>query len=231
MRKFDLHVHSVYSKDSATPVEKLADKFYSAGFSGFALTDHGTMDGVKRTKDHIREKKLPLEFVPGCEFKVVEGEITGLFVEEMIHAHDAGELIDSIHSQGGLAVLPHPFDSIRKSACPPSRLAKDVVKRLDCIEVFNARCGTSGPNEKALAFAKARRPGSQSIFAQTGGSDAHFLFEAGAGYTIAPGGMELQAALLGKKTSAGGNLSPIFVHGPTTLVKWAKKIGWIKQPK
>ena len=229
-KKFDLHVHSIYSKDSATAVEKLVDKFNSAGFSGFALTDHGTMDGIERVKSYIRRKKLPLEFIPGCEFRVVEGEIIGLFIEEMIHTHDAGELVDSIHEQGGLAVLPHPFDSIRRSACPPSRLHKDVLRRLDGLEVFNARCGTSGPNKKALEFAKARQPGHSSAFAQTGGSDAHFLFEAGAGYTVVSKNMSLEKALRKKKTSAGGSLSPIFVHGPTALVKYAKKWGLIRPP-
>lgn len=222
VKKFDLHVHSIYSHDSATPVEKLADKLHSAGFSGFALTDHGTMDGVERTKAYIRHKKLPLQFVPGCEFKITQGEIIGLFLEEMIHTHDAGELVDSIHSQGGLAILPHPFDSIRKNACNPSALPKDVLLRLDAIEVFNARCGTSGPNKKALEFCK------KNHFAKTGGSDAHFLFEAGAGYTIVPKNMMLEKALQKKKTSADGSLSPIFVHGPTTLVKYAKKWGLIK---
>lgn len=223
-KKFDLHVHSIYSRDSATPVEKLVDKLHSADFSGFALTDHGTMDGVKKTKAYIRQKKLPLEFIPGCEFKITEGEIIGLFLEEMIHTSDAGELIDSIHSQGGLAVLPHPFDSIRRSACPPSRLPKETLRRLDGIEVFNARCGTSGPNKKASQFAQAHH------FSKTGGSDAHFLFEAGAGYTITPKNMTLEKALRKKKTSAGGSLSPIFVHGPTTLVKYAKKWGLIRPP-
>lgn len=224
MRKFDLHVHSIYSRDSATPIEKLADKFYLAGFAGFALTDHETMDGVKKTKAYILQKKLPLEFIPGCEFKVAEGEIIGLFVEEMIHTHDAGELVDRIHSQGGLAVLPHPFDSIRKSACPPSRLPKSVLGRLDAIEVFNARCGTAGPNEKALEFCK------KNHFAKTGGSDAHFLFEAGSGYTLVPKKTSIEKALCAKSTSAAGNLSPIFVHGPTTLVKHAKRWGLIKRP-
>ncbi len=223
-QKFDLHVHSIYSKDSATPVERLADKFASAKFAGFALTDHGTMDGVKRAAAYIRSRRLPLEFISGCEFHPHEGEIIGLFIDEMIHAPDAGELVDQIHSQGGLAILPHPFDSIRKSACPPSNLPKDVLRRLDGIEAFNARCGTKGPNEKALAFAKSNH------FAQTGGSDSHFLFEAGAGYTVAPKRTPIKKALLNKSTSAAGSLSPIFVHGPTTLVKYAKKWGLIKRP-
>ena len=98
------------------------------------------------------------------------------------------------------------------------------------IEVFNARCGTSGPNKKALEFAKARQPGHSSAFAQTGGSDAHFLFEAGAGYTVVSKNMSLEKALRKKKTSAGGSLSPIFVHGPTALVKYAKKWGLIRPP-
>ena len=225
MRKYDLHVHSIHSPDSATPVEKLVDRYASLGFAGFALTDHKNMDGAKRARAYIRQKRLPLEFVAGCEFRVGEGEIIGLFIDEAPQAKDAGELVDDIHSMGGLAIVPHPFDKLRKSACDPTRLPSEVVSRLDGIELFNARCHSAVPNEKSAAFAKVHS------LAQTGGSDAHFLFEAGAAYTLVPGGMELEAALRKRKTSSAGSLSPIFVHGPTTLVKMAKRWGWIKTPK
>ncbi len=225
MKKYDLHVHSLYSPDSATPVEKLIDRYAALGFAGFALTDHKNMDGAKRAKAYIREKKLPLEFVPGCEFRVPAGEIIGLFIDEAPQAKDAGELVDSIHAMGGLAILPHPFDSLRKSACNPSSLPADVVRRLDGMETFNARCHARVPNDKADGFAASHS------LAKTGGSDAHFLFEAGAAYTLAPEGIDLEAALRKKKTTAAGSLSPIFVHGPTTLVKLAKRWGLIKKPK
>ena len=86
------------------------------------------------------------------------------------------------------------------------------------MEVLNARA-SRGVNEKALDFAISHS------LAQTGGSDAHFLFEAGKAYTLAPDGLTLEKALRRKKTSAGGGHNSFFVHGPTTAVKWGKKLG------
>ena len=59
MRKFDLHAHSIYSPDSVTQVESLADRYAALGFAGFALTDHKNMDGVKKAAAYIREPPRP----------------------------------------------------------------------------------------------------------------------------------------------------------------------------
>jgi predicted metal-dependent phosphoesterase TrpH len=218
-RQFDLHVHSVFSADSITPVEKLVERYASLGFAGFALTDHDRIDGWKKAKAHIRKKKLALEFIPACEFITTHGDLIGLYLTDMPDSRDPLELIDSIHSMGGLAILPHPFDFIRgRSAMNPAKLGKDGWRKLDGIEVLNARA-TKGANEKALDFASAHP------LARTGGSDAHFLFEGGKAYTQVAGGMDLDRAIRLKKTSAAGWRSPIFVHGPTTALKWGKKLG------
>ncbi|MCL6089297.1 MAG: PHP domain-containing protein [Candidatus Marsarchaeota archaeon] len=218
-RKFDLHCHSIFSPDSITPVEKLVERYASLGFAGFALTDHGNMNGAAKAKAHISKKKLALEFIPACEFVTERGDLIGLYLEEMISSREPLELIDSIHSQGGLAILPHPFDSLRgRSAMNPDKLGKDGWKRLDGMEVLNARAA-KGANEKALSFAASHS------LARAGGSDAHFLFEAGKAYTQVPEGMELDRAIRKKATSAGGSTSPIFVHGPTKAITFGKKLG------
>jgi len=222
-KKYDLHTHSIFSPDSITPVEKLCERYVALGLSGFALTDHGSIDGWKQAKDYIHKKKLPLDFIPACEFVTTKGDIIGLYLSDMIYSRDPLEIIDSIHSQGGLVILPHPFDGIRGSACHPDKLGKEGVRKLDGIETFNARAG-KGANERAAAFASGHS------LAQTGGSDTHFLFEAGNGYTCVPSGMGLEKAIRAKKTSGIGSLSPIYVHGPTTLVKFGKKLGFLPKP-
>ncbi len=236
MKRFDLHVHSVFSADSATSVEKLVERYAALKFAGFALTDHDSIGGWKRAKDHIRRKKFSFEFIPACEFKTARGDLIGLFLTDMITSRDPLEVIDQIHAQGGLAILPHPFDFFRgRSAMSPARLGKEGAAKLDGIETFNARA-TVGANKKAEVYsrtARARAPVSRAppttvssrLLAKTGGSDAHFLFEAGAGYTRVPEGMELETAIRHGRTHAGGVRSPFYVHGPTTLVKWAKKAG------
>lgn len=217
-KKFDLHSHSIFSADSITPVEKLIDKYVQLGFSGFALTDHGSINGWKKAVDYIKQKKLSLEFIPACEFITSKGDVIGIYISDMISSRDPLEIIDSIHSQGGMAILPHPFDGVRGSACHPDKLGAEGVRKLDAIEVINARA-SRGANEKAAVFAASHS------LAATGGSDTHFLFETGKAFTQVSDGITLASAIRKKSTSACGERSPVFVHGPTTLVKLGKKAG------
>jgi hypothetical protein len=263
--KFDLHVHSIYSADSITPVEKLCERYAKLGFGGFALTDHRTFDGVKKAQAYAREKKLPIQVIGGCEFMSERGEVIGLELNEPIISssskptasppaasspspsyspgrpiHEFASLCDAIHDQGGFVVLPHPFDLVRRHICRPDLLLSDQLRQVDAIETFNARSISSSTNHRAAAFAKLPLPsgapspsGATSPWpplACTGGSDAHFLFECGHGFTQIPDDMELGLALRKKQTVAGGQLSPFFVHGPTTLVKWGKKLGLLPRP-
>lgn len=234
--KFDLHVHSFYSPDSITPVEKLCERYSKLGFGGFALTDHSNFGGVKKAQDYAREKKLPIQVTGGCEFMSDKGEVIGLDLNESISVKEFAPsgarpppmefapLCDAIHDQGGTVILPHPFDTVRRHICRPDALGKDLVRLIDGLETFNARSVGMGPNEKSAGFASA------NSLASTGGSDAHFLFECGNGFTEIPDGMELSVALRKKLTAPGGQLSPFFVHGPTTLVKWGKRLGILPRP-
>ncbi|MFH1095202.1 MAG: PHP domain-containing protein [Candidatus Micrarchaeota archaeon] len=222
--KFDLHVHSAYSPDCATPLKKLAERYASLGFSGFALSDHGSMDGLSPLRAHVKEKKLPLEIIGACEFLSDRGEVIGLFIEEFIPKRDFGELCDGIHDQGGFVILPHPFDSVRKKICRPDLLPPDLLRHVDGLEVFNARSVFPADNAKSAAFAAEHK------LMRTAGSDAHFLFEAGNGFVDVPDPETLAIALKKGRATIGGSSAPFFVHGPTTLVKWAKKFGIIKKP-
>ncbi|VVB57599.1 PHP-associated [uncultured archaeon] len=226
--RFELHCHSIHSPDSATPVEKLIDRYAALGFAGFALTDHHSIKGWNSAREHIRRKRLSLEFIPACEFVTNQGDLLGLYLGEMIDSHDPLEILDQIHSQGGLAVLPHPFDSLRGSACRPERLGREGVKKLDGLEVLNAR-STKKSNEAALDY--VLNTSSARSLALTGSSDAHFLFEAGKAWTEVPEGMDLAQAIRKRKTLAAGSLNPFFVHGPTTLVKLGKKLGLLPRAK
>lgn len=219
MEKFDLHVHSIFSFDSLNSIQKLCMRYASLGFQGFALTDHGTAKGWEIAKSFIKEKNLGIEFIPGCEFLTSKGEIIGIYLSEMIYSTDPMEVIDQIHSQGGIAILPHPFDFLRRSACNPYSLGSGL-KKLDAIEAFNARAA-KWANQKAYEFVQQ----SKLSFALVGGSDAHFLFEAGAAYTLVPSGMPLLKAISKKKACPAGSCSPFFVHGTTTIVKFGKKLG------
>ena len=82
-RKIDLHVHSTESDGTFTP-EELAVEAKNQGLSAFALTDHDTVDGVKRARKAA--EKLGIELIPGVElsteYKKKEVHIVGLFLDE-----------------------------------------------------------------------------------------------------------------------------------------------------
>ncbi|MGR4010584.1 PHP domain-containing protein [Leucobacter sp. 1207-22] len=91
-RGFDLHTHSVYSDGTTRPSE-IAAEAARIGLSGFALTDHDTIDGW----DEAREAAAAhgIDFLPGIE-------ITTKFAGRSPHllgygiSPEAGELFDAL---------------------------------------------------------------------------------------------------------------------------------------
>jgi len=221
--KVDFHSHSHYSFDAWSPIPELMKSAAKKGLGGIALTDHGTAAGWKAAKSYISEKKLPLFLIPSCEFDTEFGELIGFCLTEPIRARNFAELCDEIHSQGGFAVIPHPFDSLRGSACNPEKLPKGMLRFVDGIEVFNARCTLPSSNKKAAEFAKANK-----FTLQTAGSDSHFPFEVGAAWGEIPDGMEVEIALRKSLVSPMGRHSFAGVHGATTMLKLARKAGLLR---
>lgn len=64
MRAIDLHTHSIYSDGSLT-VEELIDLALEKNLSYIALTDHDSVEGVKRAMDYARDKDITV--IPGIE--------------------------------------------------------------------------------------------------------------------------------------------------------------------
>lgn len=168
--KIDLHIHTKYSKDSRLELEKIINIAKKGGLNGVAITDHNSFEGVKAVK------KLDLnEFfiIPGEEIKTNKGELMGLFLEEEVKSKRYLEVIDEIKSQGGLVVVPHPFDNLRSSRF---KEVKKIKNKVDGLEVFNSRVIFNRANEKAMKFAD------KNHLIKTAGSDAHTRFEIGNAY-------------------------------------------------
>lgn len=166
--KYDLHVHTSYSKKCGYTNPKNAVKAaIKSGLDGIAITDHDTIKGA------IQAKEYSLGFfdvIIGSEITTNRGEIIGLFLSEDIESNKFESVISEIKNQNGLAVVPHPFDALRKSAFHPET---EDVKMLDGIESFNSRCILKKYNDIAENFANKYN------LMKTAGSDAHFLHEIG----------------------------------------------------
>ena len=164
--KIDLHMHSKHSGDckmEPADILKMAEK---VGLDGVAITDHDTVKGGLEAS-HI---KSDIEVIVGAEIKTNRGEIIGYFLNEEIEKRELFEVIDAIKDQGGIVCIPHPFDPFRIHNLKPK---SDILKSVDCIEVFNSRCVLNAVNKKAMRLAN------ESGLCMTAGSDAHTLSEIG----------------------------------------------------
>jgi len=223
MKKYDLHCHSHFSVDSLNNPQDLVRRYYKLGFSGFAITDHNSFKAYEQAQEYVKRKKIDIEVIPACEFGTSRGEVIGLYLQEMIYQKDFACLCDAIHDQGGFVILPHPFDSFRKSATHPDKFDKEDLRFVDAIETINGHVLLKNDNLKAMEFADLHS------FAKTAGSDAHLLIECASAFTTIADEMGLDIAIRSKNTCANGKQIPFYTRGIPTLIKIAKKVGLIKK--
>ena len=129
----DFHIHSKYSFDCFLEPALIIEKARAAGLDGLAVTDHDTMD-VLDGVDEFRRLAPDLLIIPGQEISTRQGDVLGLFLEKAVASHPQAEVVvNRIRSQGGLAILAHPFK------WPHVLRSEAELSLFDGIEVFNAR--------------------------------------------------------------------------------------------
>ena len=175
LHAFDLHLHTYYSSDACASPEAMIEASKQRGLSGIAVTDHNTCDAVKHLikEGLIRKDGTAVDgflVVPGVEVSTAEGHLLclGTTLPQM-KGHPAIEVVAAIHERGGIAIAPHPFDSLRAG------IREDVLDRLplNALETFNSAVSMKSFNEKAAAYATRRG------IAATAASDAHHASAAG----------------------------------------------------
>ena len=104
--KLDLHVHTNHSFDGRIDVETLLKTAKEAGLDAVAITDHDTMSAVGLAKKITGGVAV----IPGMEITAAGGmHIIGLFLTDEIISREIDNVIDEIHQQGGLVMIPHPY--------------------------------------------------------------------------------------------------------------------------
>ena len=169
----DLHMHTDWSSDCATPTADLLDHAEELGLGAIAITDHNEFGGALEAVELARGRDLIV--IPGEEVKTDgQGEVIGLFLsEEIPRGMSFADTIEAIRAQGGLVYLPHPFD--RLHSIPDPATIHRHLPEIDVLEVFNARLLRDTFNDEALRFARKYR------LLQGAGSDAHVLQGVGTG--------------------------------------------------
>lgn len=160
--KLDLHIHSKYSVDSISKPEKIILAAKKRKLNGVAITDHNTIKGAIETQKINTDKNFII--IVGAEIATEAGDIIGLFLKKEIKSKNSLDVINEIHRQKGVAVLPHPFRG--------HKLNEEIIKKIDVIEGFNSRDNKEN-NQKAMELAKKYK---KPIIA---GSDAHFCSDIG----------------------------------------------------
>ena len=175
MIKADLHVHTCYSIDCLTPLERIVDRCLEIDINCIAVADHNTIAGALRLKEIA-----PFKVIIAEEILTPVGEIMGLFLnKEIPPGLSPQETISRIRSQGGLVAIPHPFGRSLSSKSNPLTSA-EILSQFDIIETFNSRTPFSSDIAKAWKLAKEQRK------AASAGSDAHTLSEIGQAYVEMP---------------------------------------------
>jgi predicted metal-dependent phosphoesterase TrpH len=160
----ELHTHSSLSHDGRDPIELLLEQARAVGLDGLAVTDHDELEASLRAAEIASD--YGLVGIPGMEVTCDAGHVLALGIREVIPPGlSFAETLDRIRDQGGLAVVPHPFQESRHGVL--DRISKDELATADAIEVYNSRLLTGRSNRQAERFARRRG------LPMTAGSDAH----------------------------------------------------------
>lgn len=214
----DFHSHSNYSRDSLISPEAFVDNCVRKGVTCIAVTDHNEIEGAFVIQKLAAERAPgKLKVVIGEEVKTSEGEIIGLFLKELVpRGLTPEETVDAIHAQGGLAVIPHPYDIFRRSVLKDEAIER-VKTSVDAIEGFNCR------NILAMHDRKARDKAAEVDKPITLGTDSHSTLEMG-GAVLELDDFETPEELL--QSLRGGR---IIGHRSLPMVHWLStfaKIRW-----
>lgn len=164
MLSVELHVHSALSYDGRDPVEDLVAQAAEVGLDALAVTDHDEIDASLETLELCAQRDMV--GIPGMEVSTAAGHVLALGVRELVPAGlPFEETVDRIHEQGGIAVVPHPFQESRSGVL--AHIEAEQLTAADAIEIYNSRLLTGRANRQAERF--GHRNGMPTV----AGSDAH----------------------------------------------------------
>ena len=170
--KLDLHLHTHHSGDAVNRIEEINRRCLEQGLDGYAISDHDTLDGV----GEAITSGGGLIVVPALEISARGAHIICLEPKEVIPSKlSMKDTVERIHSQGGTAVLAHPYGLLRSWLS----INQAGLCGFDAVEVANS---AQFPYETITGY--NRRLAERLGLPATGGSDSHIPSTIGRAYTI-----------------------------------------------
>ena len=164
MIQADLHIHTMYSSDSAIAPKALVEQLVTHDLVKVAaVTDHDTVKGCNVTRQ-LASAYPDILIIPGVEISTQEGDIVILGTEEMPpQPWTAQSVVDFARTNGAVSVVAHPYREYGMGD-------KAQNYKVDAIEVLNG-ASPRVANEAAHNLANLMHlPG-------VAGSDAHQISE------------------------------------------------------
>ena len=181
MGKADLHIHTRVSDGMATVAQVLDYIEHRTDLDVVAITDHEDVSGGLLARDLAAKRGYRFEVIPGAEITTLQGHVLALFIEKTPASFRQVEsTLDMIHSEGGIAIAPHPLSWLTRSLSKRTldRVQRSDGPRFDAIELANPSPAALRTRDRALRLNEEswRLPAA-------GGSDAHHLPHLGTGWT------------------------------------------------
>lgn len=159
-------MHTTNSKDAYTRPDQIVQLSKRAGLDGIAITDHNIPSSLTSREVLI---------IQGIEVSTQDGHVIGLGLSSSIpRGLPADETIEKIRDNGGVSVIPHPYDFLRSSV-RPERLAS----KPDAIEVLN-----SASFLHSITWKRANNFATKKGLPRTAGSDSHIPETLGRAFTV-----------------------------------------------
>lgn len=196
--KADLHIHTTFSYDGISSPKEVVKAALKKGIDCIGISDHGEIGGaIEAMKAGYDENIL---VIPCIEIVSSSGDILGINIKKKIpNMLSAEETIKAIRKQGGIAVIPHPFDRPITGFSGGAKKIEGID--VDGIEAFNAGVILKRSNNEASDFCQ------RTSLPFTAGSDAHRAKFIGRGYIElkhVSSAEELIEEILLKRVKAGG---------------------------
>ena len=211
----DLQVHTDQS-DGMDDAITMLNAAQRQGLDLVAITDHDHVRGALLAQDRATQLNHPVDVIVGSEVTSRHGHILALWIDSPIPPfRSAAATVEAIWKQDGVAIIAHP------AAVVPFALSPTNIDRL-LLDLAAERRGKNAPvlaieTANPIPSARWRRLGiindnRRWALPQTGGSDAHFHEQVGAGATRFPGStqQDLRDALESSATSAELGHYPSF---------------------